>query len=299
MLWTCVACASGGEHTRRDGGGPTGRDAGSVEPIDECSPPCFETEECVLGACVPRDSDRDGVPDDIDCDPDDPDVGRTAELLCRGCGGTEGLVRCSDGVWTPCDAPTDCACEGDEEPQRVSCERCGTRERRCESGEWVDDELCEGAGECVAGTTDTEREPCGRCGQRVRTRLCSDTCGWGEWSAWGECMGQGECAPGSVDRRLTSCQTAGPHTTARERTRACNPETCAWGAWMEAADCDVAITATQCVHTSLHTVFDPGGCTRSNQCCSGSWTPRAGDGTPPCGACACTDEFASTGCLVP
>lgn len=138
------------------------------------------------------DGDGDGVPARVDCDDADPAVGASAERACSTeCGG--GMERCTDGVWTACDAPTDCACSTPGMMRLVGCERCGMQSQRCsDSMVWEAVSECLGQGECEVAAVETRMTP--RCG--TEQRLCGSTCAWGAWSS---VVADGECEPGTSD----------------------------------------------------------------------------------------------------
>ncbi|MBZ0119975.1 MAG: hypothetical protein K8H88_23505 [Sandaracinaceae bacterium] len=137
----------------------------------------------------PPDRDSDGVPDALDCGPDDPATGRTASRGCMNdCGmGTE---PCSDGTWGACSAPTDCLCDTAGMRRIVTCGRCGEQAQECQGGVWTATSACLNQGECEAGAVETT-DPV-QCG--VDQRLCRSDCTWGDWTVL---VPRGECAPGS------------------------------------------------------------------------------------------------------
>jgi hypothetical protein len=125
------------------------------------------------GGPLPPDVDRDGARADVDCDDTDPAIGRTAERVCPGeCG--DGFERCTDAVWSACDAPTDCACTGSG-TREIPCEMCGLQTQQCEAGAWAPVGGCTRQGECVPGTVESG-DDCGQCG--VERRTCTEACGW-------------------------------------------------------------------------------------------------------------------------
>jgi hypothetical protein len=173
----------------------------------------------------PPDEDRDGVPDAIDCAPLDPGVGATGSRGCsRPCG--PGAERCDDGIWAECDAPTTCDC-AEGATQTIACGHCGTQAQECTGNVWVDVGACSGAGECEAGTTQVDSQPCaggcGTLGTQSRHRTCSTSCTWEPWTAFGAC---GSCAP-ATDVDTQACGNCGSWT----RTRSCDTAGCSWGAW--------------------------------------------------------------------
>jgi len=89
--------------------------------------------------------------------------------------------------------------------------------------------------DCATG--ETERRPCGNCGEE--TRACVD----GAWADWGECAGEGECSPG--DEETTDCRLCGT------RLATCT-DACVW----EAADC---VGEGICDSGDRETVPCPGG----------------------------------------
>ena len=221
LLALVSGCASGGGVHQRTGdaspqdGPTTEHDAGELF----CDPPCGVDEACVEGVCrTIDDTDDDGVPDTLDCDPMDASVGTMAEHLCTGACG-EGLERCTDGVWTECSAPTSCDCEPGAPPRMIACERCGMQRQTCIEGRWTNDGGCTAMGACSPGEVGMG-SGCGNCG--VERRTCGMDCSWGAWA----CEGEGECAAGAMQSESASCGTCGSGT--QTRTRTCD-SMCRWG----------------------------------------------------------------------
>jgi hypothetical protein len=239
-VWILAGCALGA-----DGVNPRGRDgAAGIDggATTGCTPACGAGEVCVDGRCVTQttDLDEDGTPAATDCDDSDPEVGRQAQRLCTSrCG--EGLIECTDGVWTECDAPTECACAIGDPPRDVPCGRCGTQRQVCTGGAWVDEGTCTGEGVCMPDAIETRTAPCGACGEgtQVETRRCSASCGWGEWTS-GTCMTSATCSPGATDREERACGTTCGGT--QSRTRTCSSSTCTWGTWSGWSACPTCPT---------------------------------------------------------
>ncbi|HEY8427676.1 MAG TPA: hypothetical protein VIL20_04850, partial [Sandaracinaceae bacterium] len=204
-------CAYGEDGVNRRSGGGTVRTMDAAAPA--CDPPCAPGETCTAsGACVPdgEDADSDGVEAAVDCDDTDPSVGRSGERLCASeCG--EGLTYCTDGVWSECDAPTECDCEPGTPPRTVACGFCGTQRQVCTDGTWTNDGACTNPGECVPGQVEMGGA-CGNCGTLQRT--CGTDCAWSGWT----CVGEGECAAGTTETDTEPCGTCGVRT----RTRTCS-----------------------------------------------------------------------------
>ncbi len=211
----CPIAACSGSHVASDvdaeidtpDGGRPDPDAGvrpdTGPPLDAGDPPID---------AGPLDLDRDGVPAASDCDDDDPAVGATSARECSSSCGV-GTERCMAGVWSACDAPTDCACSVEGMTRTVPCGRCGLASQRCEGGTWSMPSACLSEGECFAGELETERAMCGE-----RSRICDDTCAW---RAWTVLTPPGECEAGVVRTTDTGC---GPGTRREETCSA----TCAW-----------------------------------------------------------------------
>ncbi|MCS6799158.1 MAG: hypothetical protein NZ898_11635, partial [Myxococcota bacterium] len=283
---------------------PTPRDSGT-----SCSPPCGAGETCSGGRCVPvgTDADGDGRVAERDCDDANPRVGAMAERPCSSACGP-GVERCTDGLWAPCNAPTECDCTGGT--RTVPCERCGMQLQRCERGRWVNDGPCESgacspgmvetagacgmcgtqrrtcqadctwsawecasSGECAAGERQTEQRPCGECGEgrQERARTCGGDCRWGPWSDWGACMTAAECRPGQTERDSRACPCMGATET---RTRTCDPGSCRWGGWSGWSGCP---SCPRCGDGECN-----GGetCASCGDCQAGHLTARANNGDP-------------------
>lgn len=221
---------------------PDGFDAGPQQPdIDSGARPDAQSGV---------DGDGDGVLREVDCDDADVNVGRTGSRSCAsGCG--EGTETCTDGVWSACDAPTDCACTGDG-TQTIPCGRCGMQTQRCVGGEWTNEGACTGEGVCTPGATDTGSEACGTCGTQMLTRTCTGNCAWGDWATTGACMGGGICSPGQSEMQTVPCGNCGTRTETRTCTSACT-----WGDWV------------------------PGTCTGEGECAPGSTETMS----QACGSC--------------
>jgi hypothetical protein len=174
------------------------------------------------------DADADGYPEPIDCDDHDPDISSTARRSCAsGC--AVGFERCVDGIWYECDAPVDVDCCAGE-VRFIPCGRCGSMQQDCsELGEW-ESGPCISEGVCPPGFVEGQNDACGACGlERVRRRICLETCEWDGWDAWGSCEATVGCHPGEVETESlqAGCETG---CERRDRTRVCSGE-CAWGAW--------------------------------------------------------------------
>lgn len=173
-LYVCVlvsGCATGGssppdaDRVPPDAGTP---DAAMMDGDLDASPD------------APPDEDGDGVADDVDCAPSDPAVGNMDERACESdC--APGLERCTDGVWSDCDAPTDCDCT-DGETRELDCSMCGTQRQLCGAdGTWTDDGTCSDQGVCSPGGMETDTsDDCA--GDGTRRRTCGDDCTWSEWA---------------------------------------------------------------------------------------------------------------------
>jgi len=143
------------------------------------------------------DADEDGVPSELDCDDDDASVGRDSTRSCTSdC--DIGTQTCTDGVWSACDATTDCACDTPGMMRTIDCGRCGIAAQRCgDDGVWETPSECFDEKECFAGEIEREMEMCG-----LRSRICDDTCHWRDCEVM---TPAGECEPGAVERTTTGC----------------------------------------------------------------------------------------------
>lgn len=242
VLFVVSACASGsGEDDptrRRDGS--AGRDAQTSDvPAMSCVPMCAPGAECVSGRCVMpgEDRDGDGIPAEIDCDDDDPEVGTEAERTCTSACGV-GSESCTAGVWSACSAPLTCDCAPGTPPREASCGTCGTRTQECVEGMWLDVSECSGGGACMPGEIARETRSCGACnrGTQERTRSCGASCEWGEWGGWSACSepGVNECTAGAVDTEERACGNC--NLGRQSRTRTCS-SSCEWGAWGSYGTC--------------------------------------------------------------
>lgn len=137
----------------------------------------------------PVDGDGDGILSSQDCDDADGAVGRSATRACASMCGT-GTETCTDGIWAPCSAPTDCACSSAGSTRIVPCGFCGMQSQTCDGTTWRDMGACLYQGECSAGRSEVEATP--RCGERQR--LCDGECYWLEWV---QTAPDGECASGT------------------------------------------------------------------------------------------------------
>ncbi len=169
----------------------------------------------------PVDGDTDGVLASLDCDDTNPAIGRMHVEACSSACGS-GTRVCTDGITTPCSAPTDCSCPTPGMIRTISCGRCGTASQTCQaSGTWSMPSSCFGEGECFAGSVESDTALCG-----LSERLCGASCSWGPWTVR---TPAGECPPGAAERTFSGCATG-------TRLRTCGGS-CAWSAY---SDCEVA-----------------------------------------------------------
>ena len=198
LVGSALCACSGGPGPEPDGGA---RDAAIAADATTDAP--------VSADAGTDDADGDGVPAVLDCDDGDPAVGERAERACTGACGM-GTERCTRGLWDPCDAPVDCACDTPGEMRLVACARCGMQSERCsDARRWESASMCFDQGECEPAAV--EERMTLRCG--TEQRLCGATCGWGGWA---NTVPDGECEPGSWQ----PCPERG--------WRNCD-ETCHWG----------------------------------------------------------------------
>jgi len=284
----------------------TGEDAGSpcstlvCPPGTECQAgACVSTDPCLgiicdeglvcsFGECVDArlDEDGDGYPVSSDCDDHDPDVIPGTVAPCSSeCG--EGTSTCGNGGWLPCTAPSDCSCTAGE-TRSEACGRCGSAERACTSeGVWGALGACEGEGDCVPGSSQSERcEGGSACSQH--TRVCADTCAWHDWGA---CEDPGQCVPGATEDR--ACGNCG------SETRACSDQ-CLWGTFGacegEGACAPNATEQQACGNCGTQTRSCDAACQWSawGLCGQGACSPGAAE-TRSCGSCglqtrSCADD---------
>lgn len=286
-IWTCglvlllAGCAQGGDGLNPrggDSGGGSGIDAQVVPTRDaavplDCDPACVSGEVCRDGACVPGelDEDGDGVPAAIDCNDMDPAITTSAERECSNeCG--VGVERCTDGVWSACDAPSSCECPLGAPPRTVDCVQCGSQRQICVDGTWTNDGACMDMGACAPGATDSASQSCGTCGggTQQRTRSCGTDCTWGAWSNWGSCTGDtgGACTPGQEQTERGDCGNCGSRTRKRTCTSGCTWG--AWGSWGTCSGqgvCAPGATRTGCDRNSAGTPTTC-GVQRCNSSCS-------------------------------
>ena len=212
-----------------------------------CSAPRVQPEVCDDGI----DNDCNGKTDDpLLC----PQCTPGASEICQGpCG--EGTRQCdAAGIWSDCDATTDCTCDQGQTTTKA-CGYCGQMQGTCSpEGVWSWSNLCTGEGVCAAATV--EAQDCGNCG--AQERICSEECTWGEYS---ECTGMGECAPGADEEQ--SCGACGA------KLRICD-DMCTWSEWSiceDGAGCDPSIPEMQekeCGNCGVQTAVCEAGC---------SWSP--------------------------
>lgn len=162
----------------------------------------------------PVDGDGDGLLSSVDCDDADLAVGRSdVESCTSSCGA--GTRFCTDGVWSPCSASTDCACSTPGAIRTIPCGRCGTASQSCMiGGTWSAPSSCFGERECFAGQVGSMTEMCS-----LSERFCDSMCMWGDWTVR---TPPGECEPGETRRVIGGC-------VAGTRLERCN-STCGWTA---------------------------------------------------------------------
>ncbi len=214
-----------------------------------CTPggpaPCDDDIDCTTDTCTP-----DGW-HDFDCANDIPANTCVLDGACTAAGTINPTHQCqtcdpaqSATTWTPlpdgsacspedactpttscqagiCTGPTNADCSpGDN--HSVPCGNCGLETQICDSDcTWGDFSACQNEGPCTPGEIGLETEACA-CGQKARTRTCTDGCTWGTWSAWSACTNNGECEPG--DTHGAGCGNCGT------QTQTCTDQ-CSWGSW--------------------------------------------------------------------
>lgn len=186
-------------------------------------------------AMVGADSDGDGVPVELDCDDSVASIGRTGTRACTGeC--APGTQTCTDGTWSSCSAPTDCACPTAGMMRTVPCGRCGLASQRCGADlRWEMPSACLDEQECFVAAIETDTAMCG-----MRTRICDDTCHWRPWTVM---TPPGECAAGAMDVSTMGCAVG------EARPRTCT-DACTW----MLGDC--VVTCARAAHSS-RTGADP------------------------------------------
>jgi len=189
---------------------PAPTDAG----IDALIVPPDTPADAGRDAPAPRDLDGDGILSTTDCNDLDPAIGRQLIESCTSSCGA-GTRVCTDGVFTPCSASTDCACTTPGAVRTIGCGRCGSASQSClASGVWSVPSACFGESACFAGQVDTDEVMCS-----LSERFCDITCMWGPWV---ERTPPGECTPGDTRDSITCCISG-------LRTETCS-STCGWTA---------------------------------------------------------------------
>jgi len=160
----------------------------------------------------------------------------------RSCA-ADGTQTCEPGTcqWGPCQA-----CPSG--PATQSCGRCGTQQRLCESGKWLDWGVCDSEGSCTPGTA----QACGNGG----TQVCSEHCQWSECSCSGEGLLTcgGRCVDTQSDRG--NCGTCG--------TVCGSEQVCSNG------DCQLHCVGgtTKCSDGCVDTMVDPAHCGACDAACA-------------------------------
>ncbi len=205
-----LACLLLGACGGGDGEGTTDGSVADAGAADAPVSPDGDTEPDGGGGV---DVDGDGVPMAVDCDDDDETVGRDSVRSCTSeC--DVGTQTCTDGVWSACDASSECACDTPGMMRTVDCGRCGIASQRCgEDGMWEMPSTCFDEKDCFAGTIERDTSMCGE-----RARICDDTCHWRDWETVVE---PGECEPGDTGTTADGCASG----EMREQT--CS-DSCAW-----------------------------------------------------------------------
>lgn len=94
--------------------------------------------------------------------------------------------------------------------------------------------------DCEPGQIEIERDSCGDCRSRMRTRACTQECTWEDWGPWSDCQPGGICEPDEIEsERCGNCGT---------RSRTCTSE-CEWGAWSDCSGEGECVAGT--VETAL------------------------------------------------
>jgi len=107
---------------------------------------------------------------------------------CGNCG----TKTCSDEcTWGGC--ADEGVCKAGETSPPQDCGNCGTQTKMCTPECVWALEPCNDAGNCKPGTIGGTPQACGNCG--TQEQECTSLCEWGE--NIGECTGQGECKPGT------------------------------------------------------------------------------------------------------
>lgn len=290
-----------------------------------CDPgTCGGDSKCVNRVCVPNfvDEDGDGFAETSDCNDQDATVGTRAERSCESDCAT-GLQQCAQGLWSDCDAPTDCSCSGSE-TRTLSCPMCGQSTQDCQDGSWVTTEECSGQGTCAPGeienlgscgdcgtlrricsdtctwdspacsnegictptATETEQQSCGACGQvQERTRSCNSSCEWNAWGNWGSCGTGTACTPGQTQTENRSCGDC--NTGTQTRTRTCSSE-CVWQAWSNWGGCtgETAACSPGQTETQTQTCNTTGSQQRTRTCSSSTCTWGSWSAWSTCSSCS-------------
>ncbi len=255
------------------------RVARECDDLDDCT-----IETCVAGVCgyTLIDADNDGSPDSTcggsDCADLDSTIGAGSTRACASACGATGVEMCADGVWTACDAPTDCACTPGA-VDSVPCALCGTATRTCgDDGQWSELSACGDQGVCEPGTQ--QAVSCGEldctspvAGSQMDT--CTVAC---VWSA-GACVGAPECCPGATESNACgACGSSG---------RTCD----ASGQWSDWSSC----LEPECCPGEAESRGCSGGCdgdSQSRACVDGAWSGWSLCEVPEC----CAGQIDVTPC---
>ncbi len=187
----------------------------------------------------------------------------------------------------PDSGPPPETCDAPGAVETVSCGMCGSVERFCTAaGVWAYG-VCEGEGECAAGTTGSIA--CGNCG--VQATRCTASC---TWEPTGACTAEGECAPGAMMTTSDGCPSGQTRevtcddTCAFVETMACRADACPTPGAIETVPCGMCGSRERFCNSTR--TWEYGACMGEGVCVPGT------TGTTSCGRCGSQPARCTTSC---